>query len=529
MAQDIPGPPRSETFSVAELVADALRGRLRIPPFQRGLKWNRDDVSLLFDSLVRGYPIGSLLLWRGGPVPPVGPVQLGPVVVQHPSPDDVRWLVDGQQRVVSLVASLTRADVTDGRFDLWFDPDDNQFHPRPRGGPELHWIEVWRLLDAADLGEFLMSWAPGTPERRRAVLEAGRRIREYRVPCTVIEAADASSVRRVFQRLNNQGKALLADEIFDAWAEPGGTLAELAATTAQLGWGTLDPDVLLGAVLVNEGRDPTRRLTPEDEVELLSRAAGRLQPGLVQAIAFLRDDAAIPHVRLLPYNYVLQILPAFFVRHPEASARTRTLLVRWVWRILQSVRPGDPSILRAAARAVSAATATEDERIGSLLAATPRVGSAWVFSGDRFRSDSGPARIALVALATLRPLDLTTGLAVDVNALLQGPQGIARIFATGGSSVRLTDSIANRVLHPPGMELSGAVGRWLYEVGPEAEPLQSHAITPKAAKLLMQFGDVTQFLEFRGEVIERLVERHFQKFAAWDQDDRPNLRELFAS
>jgi uncharacterized protein with ParB-like and HNH nuclease domain len=46
-----------------DLVADVLNGRIRIPPFQRGFKWESRDIIELFDSLVRGFPIGNLLLW----------------------------------------------------------------------------------------------------------------------------------------------------------------------------------------------------------------------------------------------------------------------------------------------------------------------------------------------------------------------------------------------------------------------------------------------------------------------------------
>lgn len=506
---------------MAELVTDTLGGRLRIPSFQRGPRWNADDVALLFDSLVRGYPIGTLLLWAGGPPAPAGAVPLGPAGAgADPAPEDVRWLVDGQQRAVSIVAALTGS--ADPRFDLWLDPDDGRFHPRPPRGPQPHWIEVHRLRDAEALEGFLSSWAPGTPERQEAVREAGRRIRAYPVPCTVIETADTSAVRRVFQRLNTTGRALQADEIFDAWAEPGGTLSELAATTAGLGWGTVDPDVLLGAVLVNEGRDPTRRSVPEHEAELLSRAAARLRPGWMQSVAFLREEAAVPHVRLLPYDTVLRILPAFFTRHPEPTARTRTLLVRWVWRMFEVARPGDVSVLQRVARVVTAEPTTEDQRVRSLLAATSRVWSDWSFLGDRFRSDSGRARIALGALAALQPIDLRSGTTLDVAALLGEQQPIATIV-TGRAGVRFTDSLANRALHPPGADLVEEIGWWTSELGPAADPLHSHAIEPDAAEALVA-GDVERFLQRRGEALERLVQDHFRRFCAWDRDDRPILQ-----
>lgn len=56
--------PTATTLDVEQLTKWAWEGRIRIPHFQRPLRWQRDDVIKLFDSIVRGYPVGSLLLWR---------------------------------------------------------------------------------------------------------------------------------------------------------------------------------------------------------------------------------------------------------------------------------------------------------------------------------------------------------------------------------------------------------------------------------------------------------------------------------
>ena len=511
---------------MADLVSLARDGRLRIPAFQRGPRWSGTDAALLFDSLVHGWPIGSLLLWAGGPPAPAGALALGPEVGQAPSPDAVRWLIDGRQRVVALVAGLTPAGAAGLQIELWFDPDELRFHPRSGPGPEAHWIEVWRLLDPTDLERFLQGWAPGTTERLGAVREAGTRIREYPIPCTVVEAADPARVRQVVRRTNHPGRALTTDEavdeVIDAWTPRGGTLAELAGTTEALGWGRVPSELLLGAALVNEGLDPTRRAGPEHAAELLSRSAVRLQRGWEQAIAFLRDEAAIPHVRLLPYGVVLQILPAFFVRHPEPGAAARRGLVRWVWRTLEVARPDDPSVLRRALRAVTAEPATEEQRVRSLLAVTPRVRSDWSFLGDRFRADSGRARIALVALATLRPADLRSGLPLDLGALFPGPQPIATLVSGRAIDGPFTDSLANRTIHPPRADLADDIVWWAYHAGPSGEPLRSHAIDAGAADALVA-GDVALFLHRRGETLERLVTDHFRRFSAWELDHRSDL------
>jgi len=85
--------PTAKTFSVVDLVAAALAGRLRIPEFQRPLRWQWEDVSRLFDSIVKGYPIGNLLLWTRPA--PAAEIRLGALTHPHRRPGAGAWLLPG--------------------------------------------------------------------------------------------------------------------------------------------------------------------------------------------------------------------------------------------------------------------------------------------------------------------------------------------------------------------------------------------------------------------------------------------------
>ena len=52
-----------EQLKVHELVIHAVEKKIDIPEFQREFVWSPEQVKLLAESLHRGYPIGSLLLW----------------------------------------------------------------------------------------------------------------------------------------------------------------------------------------------------------------------------------------------------------------------------------------------------------------------------------------------------------------------------------------------------------------------------------------------------------------------------------
>jgi hypothetical protein len=71
--------PAALTETVEDLVGQVRRGFVRVPRFQRALKWLAEDVVQLFDSIYRGYPIGSLL-FRRAPAE-AGQVKIGPLTI----------------------------------------------------------------------------------------------------------------------------------------------------------------------------------------------------------------------------------------------------------------------------------------------------------------------------------------------------------------------------------------------------------------------------------------------------------------
>jgi uncharacterized protein with ParB-like and HNH nuclease domain len=50
-------------MSIPRLVQQAVNGDIAIPEFQREYVWTKDQVRDLLDSLIKGYPIGSFLIW----------------------------------------------------------------------------------------------------------------------------------------------------------------------------------------------------------------------------------------------------------------------------------------------------------------------------------------------------------------------------------------------------------------------------------------------------------------------------------
>lgn len=89
--------------TVDELVGMIQRGELRLPEMQRRYVWKSTRVRDLLDSLYRGYPSGTILLWETDEGVPLQKFS----IAQTANPfHATRLLLDGQQRLTSLSAVI---------------------------------------------------------------------------------------------------------------------------------------------------------------------------------------------------------------------------------------------------------------------------------------------------------------------------------------------------------------------------------------------------------------------------------------
>ncbi len=71
--------------------------QLFVPAFQREYVWKKRDAKLLVDSLIKGYPTGTILTWDTNQPP-----ELKGDHVYDPRQGAIKILLDGQQRVTTL-------------------------------------------------------------------------------------------------------------------------------------------------------------------------------------------------------------------------------------------------------------------------------------------------------------------------------------------------------------------------------------------------------------------------------------------
>ena len=532
----LPRKPEARTEKVEDLVERVRRGLVRVPRFQRGLKWESSDVVELFDSLYRGYPIGALLFYKR--TAEVERLHLGPLVIEAPE-GEAWWVVDGQQRITALTACLTRPVPLPSRPDpkdpyvVYFDAATQTFKPPPATSRILStWVPVPQLLDATQLTEWVYTWTHREDEAlRRLVFDAGARIREYSIPYYLIETEDAEVAQEIFYRTNQAGKSLAWTDVhkalFGGESSHPSTLSQLSEQLAEAGMGRLDEDRLLTCLFALRGLDPTRSLAEHRRRDqgVLSGAVQEALPVLRRALSFLRRDAGIPHLKLLPKSILLDVLTRFFLRFADPGPRTRTLLARWFWRTLLGAGSFDDRTLRR--RGIAAVGEDEEQSVQALLRLVHKDRPRPLELPETFDARADESRIALLALFHLGPRHLVSCEPIDVAGALQ-EQGIDVFLKILQKSAReQSRSAANRLIHPRVSAVHQLLRRRIADYGVDDPILRSHAIDARAAERLAA-GDLEGFLGQRAITLTAEVRRFAEKMAAWDQNDRPSVDYLLA-
>ena len=237
--------PTNESIRV---YLENLKNKLyQIPTFQRDVVWEKDNVKRLWDSIYKFYPIGSILIWKTNTQlhkhREVGGHLLD---LEFPVPE-FRYILDGQQRTVSLLTSLYGGKIKGkDRFDptLFIDltispneenDDENLYRERflfwdeidDRGGevrrntPRKNKYDQGLIVKVKDIKERLddieksiydmghVEW--DNPYRQN--LRAMRNVLDnYQISFIELRGIQVSEVCEIFERINQEGKPL---DIFD--------------------------------------------------------------------------------------------------------------------------------------------------------------------------------------------------------------------------------------------------------------------------------------------------------------------------
>lgn len=319
--------PQSRTFS--NLVGDIEKGQIKIPQFQRDFVWEIAKSVHLIDSIIKGYPIGTFIFWRTNErlraVRNLGNTALP----EPPDGEYVDYILDGQQRLTSLYASLKGISITrkSGKVDnfseiyvnLEAEEDDQIVISDISGKDPSTVIKITDLLN----GDFVVLGAYPS-EYHKKMQEYQLRIKSYTYSIIQIKETPIDIATEVFTRINVGGKSLSVFEIMIAKTydpEKGFDLAEkyqeLIEELRPLDYETISDATVLQTISVILTKDCTRKTILKLEKQSFIEVWNDAVKAIESAVEYFRLFYRIPVSQLLPYHALVIPFAYYFYNHPD--------------------------------------------------------------------------------------------------------------------------------------------------------------------------------------------------------------------
>lgn len=379
---------QQQNIPIGTLVDMYKRGEMRLPEIQRHYVWRATRVRDLLDSLYRGYPSGSILMWETDE-----PVPTRDFAIAQDSTAFAgrKLLLDGQQRLTSLTAVLNGEPVlVRGRkkpIDILFNlehpegapadvvevesdeespvtpddelADDNEEAEDGEQGiqeklsrrtfvvasrnllSQAQWVsvsEVFRTANDADLMKRagISSFDDPRFQKYSDRLKKLRAIKQYHYVVHVLERSMSyEEVTEIFVRVNSLGAKLRSSDlalaqITSRWPN---LLKELEAfqDECEQSWFTIDMGQLVRAIVIFATHQCLFRIVAGTPVDRLKAGWEEAKEGLRFAINFLRTNAGIEDESLLSSPMFIHTLAAVSrVKDNKLTAAEQGALLHWL-------------------------------------------------------------------------------------------------------------------------------------------------------------------------------------------------------
>lgn len=370
-------------FGIQTYLGNIQAGSYQIPTFQRDVVWERGNVKLLWDSVYKFYPLGSILVWRT-PLPLHSHRCIGGHVLTEPlNAAEYRYILDGQQRTTSLYTSIyggtIEGQATDpsvyvdlsialkgptddesyrDRFLFWDEIDDKGGALIRNKGRQMRYTQglIVSLRDIVfDFGKLdskLSNLPYEAPERQR-LRQMQSILANYRLSFIELHGIEVSEVCQIFERVNQAGRPL---NIFDivvaktyrvANPEAGITgfylrdlIQGFRTSLGMSNYALLDDWTFLQMVAVCvrirqqkvHGRATVLNITDKylnelkaEDIEAVWEGA---QAAIRKTLGFLDNTLDLNGPNLIPYRYVYMTLTGYFFDNPAPSL---DLAQRYFW------------------------------------------------------------------------------------------------------------------------------------------------------------------------------------------------------
>lgn len=350
--------PKPDSKKYSDLISEIQKGIIKIPKFQRDFVWSIEKTAKLLDSILKGYPIGTFILWqtdeRINDIKNIGNLKIPPT----PDGTKVQYVLDGQQRITSLYAAYLGAkiqkvgekkitDYSDIVVNLDADINENGdqvISAEPTGE---------KYISLNDVLNFSYSKAKALSDRfceeeLEKIDSYSTAFKTYEFSTVVLRKEDIDSAIEVFTRINTGGQTLTLFEIMSAK-----TYDEIQHFDMQTKWvdfikelkdikyDSISSTVVLSvlSLVLSRTKECKRKTILTLDKQDIIDTWGKVISALKDSIDYFRTTYRIPVSHLLPYDSLLVPLAYFFYyKQDRPEAEQRKYLEEFFWRMSLSFR-----------------------------------------------------------------------------------------------------------------------------------------------------------------------------------------------
>lgn len=319
-------------------------GNILIPQFQREFVWKKSDAAKLLDSLLKGYPIGSFILWetksRLRSVRKIGNVNLPSA---KPG-ESVYYVLDGQQRVTSIYVSIcglkvNRDDYSQLYVDLTASEDQQLIIMDVTNRAPLEYISVNELVTGSLMD--IYNKFKDFPELIEKISKYKNNFLTYEFPTIEITDAGLDIATDIFTRINITGKGLDIFEImcaktydeqqhFDLYEKR----SEQINKWEEVEYATIPHSTVLQAISICTNGFCSRKhilnqITKQQFIDIWNK----VDESFDRAIDYLKSALGVKASKLIPYDGLIVPYVYYFYKHPNAPTDTENRYLKdYFWR-----------------------------------------------------------------------------------------------------------------------------------------------------------------------------------------------------
>jgi len=422
-----------EQLTIRKLVDRISSGDIRIPAFQRDFVWEPEQVAFLLDSIYKGFPIGTVILWRTDSRLKTEK-KLGHFNLPEPAKNyPVNYVLDGQQRLTSLFSVFQTELMSDSKSwtDIYFDMNAQDSHQESlflalepgEVDPSRHFA-VNTLFDTV---AYRKATTGLKDENQKKIDDLQAIFKEYLIPNEVFETGDRNKVAIVFERINRAGTELNVFELLAAWSwsedfDLVDKFNSLQESISDHGFEDLcdDKDLQLricAGVIVGE-TTPDKILGLKGE-EIRDRFK-EIEAGIVGALDFLKREAGMTHYKMLPFPGLLVPLSVFFATDKSEglnyTEKQKQTILRWLWRSFFTRRYSSDVNQRQAVDSAEMTKLRQDENHAFKM---PPAEVRIEFAKAAFSTGNANSCVTILLLNSMTPYSFLSGAKIDTEKVLK--------------------------------------------------------------------------------------------------------------